>query len=175
MVTEFINQQACRLTVVIKGLVAENQKMELDMKLAIPNKLACTMNAHLLKRKWETSLIVRYIFVGAWNTIFSIILLYALFFLFTSKHYELELAITFIVSTGQSFATQRKFVWKSSGVVKAELMRFFVGTGSQYLLNSLSLYLLNREFHITPSHAALPLLLFITCCFYFVNKKIVFK
>lgn len=155
-----------------RGLLA-NEEFETNSTIA--NKLSGIMNLHLLKRKWETSLIVRYVFVGAWNTFFSIILLYALFFLFTSKHYELELAITFIISTGQSFAMQRKFVWKSSGVVKAELTRFFVGTGSQYLLNSLSLYLLNREFHITPSHAALPLLLVITCCFYFVNKHIVFK
>ena len=141
----------------------------------ISNKLSHTMNIDLLKRKWDNNPIVRYVIVGAWNTIFSIILLYALFFLFTSKHYELELAITFIISTGQSFVTQRIFVLQSSGVVKSELTRFFVGTGSQYILNSLSLYLLNREFHMTPSSAALPLLLVITCCFYFVNKHLVFK
>ena len=155
-----------------RGLLA-NEEFETNSTIA--NKLSGIMNLHLLKRKWETSLIVRYVFVGAWNTFFSIILLYALFFLFTSKHYELELAITFIISTGQSFVTQRIFVWQSSGVVKSELTRFFVGTGSQYILNSLSLYLLNREFHMTPSSAALPLLLVITCCFYFVNKHLVFK
>ena len=155
-----------------RGLLA-NEEFETNSTIA--NKLSGIMNLHLLKRKWETSLIVRYVFVGAWNTFFSIILLYALFFLFTSQHYELELAITFIISTGQSFVTQRIFVWQSSGVVKSELTRFFVGTGSQYILNSLSLYLLNREFHMTPSSAALPLLLVITCCFYFVNKHLVFK
>ncbi len=133
------------------------------------------MNLKPLKQKWVSSSVIRYLIVGAWNTFFSIAILYILFYLFSSNHYETELGIAFIFSSVQSFSTQRIFVWKSSGMVRSELIRFFVGTGAQYLLNSVSLYVLEREFHVDPSYAALPLILIITSCFYFVNKHIVFK
>lgn len=133
------------------------------------------MNVTQVKAKWEESSIFRYLVVGAWNTFFSIVLLYSLFFIFSTKYYEYELGFTFLIATCQSFFTQRKFVWMSSDVVKAELLRFYAGTTLQYLLNSISLYGINREFHIDPANASLPVLLFITCCFYFVNKHLVFK
>jgi putative flippase GtrA len=128
-----------------------------------------------LKQKWVTSSVFRYIIIGAWNTFFSLLLLYMLFYLFTSNHYEIELGITFIISSVQSFFAQRIFVWQSSDVVRKELIRFFAGTSSQYLLNSFSIYILDRELHFNPTYVALPLMLTITSLFYFVNKHMVFK
>ena len=133
------------------------------------------MNLIILQRRWHDSSVLRYVIVGAWNAFFSISLLYTLFFVFSTQHYEIELGITFLVSSGQSFLSQRKFVWKSSGLVREELVRFLAGTGSQYILSSVSLYVLQHGFHLSPSFVALPLMLTITSCFYFVNKHLVFK
>ena len=129
----------------------------------------------LFKMKWETSSLFRYVIVGGWNTLFSILFLYILFLSFSSKHYEIELGITFIISTGQSFVTQRFFVWKTEGLMRKEFVRFILGTSVQYVLNSISLFVLKRVAHFDPTYAALPLILFITSCFYFVNKHFVFK
>jgi putative flippase GtrA len=129
----------------------------------------------VLKQKWNTSAVVRYAIVGVWNVIFAISFLYILFFLCSTKYYQCELAIAFFFSAGQSFISQRKLVWKSTSLVRSELLRFLAGNGAQYLLNSFFLYLLKQKLHLDPKWVALPLLLLIACCFYFVNKHLVFK
>lgn len=133
------------------------------------------MDKMKLQSKWRANPLLRYFVVGTWNTLFSIFLLYALFFFFNNRYYEYELGITFVVSTGQSYITQRFVVWKSSSSPKAEFLRFFTGTIVSYIINSVSLYIFVHSFNFKPSHVALPLLLVITCGFYFVNRNIVFK
>lgn len=89
------------------------------------------------RSKWNANVVLRYLLVGAWNTLFSIILLYALFFFFSNKYYEYEFGATFGISTVQSYITQRMLVWKSLTSPKFEFSRFFVSTRSQYILNSI--------------------------------------
>jgi putative flippase GtrA len=63
-----------------------------------------------LNLKWQTNSVLRYLVVGMWNTVFSVGILYFLFYLFNSRFYELELAATFVISTTQSYTTQRLVV-----------------------------------------------------------------
>jgi putative flippase GtrA len=128
-----------------------------------------------LHLKWQTNSVLRYLVVGTWNTVFSVGVLYFLFYLFDSRFYELELAATFVLSTTQSYTTQRFVVWKSAARGKKEFFRFIIATVSQYLLNSILLYLAVHIFKFKPTYAALPILLTLTCGFYFVNRNIVFK
>ncbi len=125
--------------------------------------------------KWNTNSVLRYLIVGLWNTLFSVILLYALFFFFNTKLYEYELAVTFVLSIAQSYTTQKLLVWKSSTSPKSEFSRFFIATSSQYILNSTMLYFAVHGLKLKPTYAALPITLILTCGFYFVNRSLVFR
>jgi len=128
-----------------------------------------------LRLKWQSNLVLRYLAVGSWNTLFSITILYILFFLFNNKFYEIELGVTFALSTVQSYFTQRLFVWKSSTSPKSEFSRFLIAVLFQYALNSTLLYILVNDLNLRPSYVALPIMVSVTCVFYFVNRNIVFK
>lgn len=127
------------------------------------------------RSKWHANSVLRYLVVGAWNTLFSVIFLYTLFFFFNNKYYEYEFGVTFVISTAQSYITQRLVVWKSSTSPKSEFSRFFVSTSLQYILNSIMLYFAVHDLKLKPTYAALPILLIITCGFYFVNRNLVFR
>jgi putative flippase GtrA len=139
------------------------------------NKLYLNVNREKLKLIWHKHHVVRYFFVGSWNALFSIVFLYILFYFFDNNYYEYELAITFIVSAAQSYATQRILVWKSSTSPKAEFLRFLAAVGLQYILNSVALYLAVDVLNFKPKFSALPIMVLVTCGFYFVNRNLVFK
>lgn len=128
-----------------------------------------------LRSKWHTNSLIRYLVVGIWNTFFGVVVLYALFFFFNNKFYEYELGATYFFSTAQSYTSQRLLVWKSSTSPKTEFSRFVIASISQYMLNAVLLYFAVHVLKSNPAYAALPILLTITCGFYFVNKNIVFR
>jgi len=125
--------------------------------------------------KWKNNSIFRYLVVGSWNTLFSVTLLYLLFYLFDNRYYEYEFGVSFLISTPQSYMTQKKFVWKSSTSPKGEFPRFVTAIVSQYLFNAVLLYLAVHLLKFKPAYCALPIMLTLTCGFYFVNKHIVFS
>src|ERR1700693_5896647 len=128
-----------------------------------------------LRSKWQSNSVLRYLVVGAWNTLFGVILLYVLFFFFNTKFYEYELGATYILSTAQSYTTQRLVVWKSSTPPRTEFLRFLLASISQYILNATMLFFSVHGLKLKPAYAALPIVLLITFVFYFVNRNIVFK
>ena len=133
------------------------------------------MAYELIRSSWKTTPIFRYLLVGMWNALFSVILLYLLFYLFSSQYYEYELGINFLISTAQSYITQRLFVWGSSASRKREFVRFLASTSSQYMLNATALYLAVHGLKFQPKYSALPIMLVVTCSFYFVNRNFVFR
>ena len=128
-----------------------------------------------LRSTWRTNSVIRYLVVGTWNTFFGIALLYALFFFFNNKYYEYELCATYVLGTAQSYTTQRLLVWKSSTSHKTEFSLFILSAISQYVLNAIMLYFAVHYLEVYPTYAALPIVLILTCGFYFVNKNIVFR
>jgi len=133
------------------------------------------MNRKELLSKWQTNYVLRYLFVGAWNTTFSVTLLYVLFYFFNNKFYEYEFCIAYVLSTAQSYTTQKVLVWKSSTSPKVEFSRFFIATILQYLLNAVMLYFAVQGLKLKPTVVALPIMVTITFGFYFVYKNIVFR
>jgi hypothetical protein len=124
---------------------------------------------------WKSNPILRYILVGAWNAMFTIALLYALLFWWGEKYYEMALGTNFIISSIQSYFSQKKLVWKSLDTSKSEIMRFFISAGMQYLLNSSLLFVLVHFLDFHPKKVAFVLMIFVTTFFYFVNKNLVFR
>jgi putative flippase GtrA len=128
-----------------------------------------------IRSKWNATPVLRYLIVGAWNTLFGVILLYLLFFLFKTKYYEYELGATYVLGTAQSYGTQRWVVWKSSTSPKNEFSRFAVASISQYMLNAIMLYFSVHGLNLKPNFTALPIMLMIASAFYFVNRNLVFR
>ena len=133
------------------------------------------MNRPQLLSRWHTNALVRYFVVGIWNTLFGVILLYALFFIFDKKNYEYELFVTYILGTAQSYSTQRILVWRSTASRRSEFTRFAVASIIQYILNAITLYVAVDLLKIPPNYGALPIILIVALAFYFVNRKMVFR
>ena len=73
--------------------------------------------------------------VGLWNTFFGFILFCCLKEFLLQGQHQLNLLLTFIISTPQAHFSQRKLVWKSEEVYIYEL--------GKYIISSLSLYAIN--------------------------------
>jgi putative flippase GtrA len=70
---------------------------------------------------------------------------------FTPKAlYLLALTTATIISGVESYITQRKFVWKSSANTRTEFMKFFLVLLSQFVLNSLLLFICVEYFGLDP-------------------------
>lgn len=128
-----------------------------------------------LRATWKSNSVLRYVIVGSWNTFFSVTLLYLFFYLFNNSYYEYEFAVSFLISTPQSYLTQKKFVWKSSTSPKGEFPRFVSAVVLQYLLNAGLLFFAVHVLKFRPAYCALPIMLTLTIGFYFINQNIVFR
>ena len=133
------------------------------------------MNKSELLFRWRTNSLIRYLVVGIWNTLFGVILLYTLFFLFNKKYYEYELFTTYVLGTAQSYSTQRLLVWKSSASRQSEFTRFAFASILQYVLNAVMLFFAVHVLKIDVNYAAFPITIIVACLFYFVSRKLVFK
>jgi putative flippase GtrA len=133
------------------------------------------MILNILRKYWKENSAFRYLVVGLWNTAFSLGFLYFLFFTFTNKHYELELAATFAISTIQSFNSQRRVVWKAISRPADQFIYYILSTLSQYIFSSLLLFLSVHNLKLKPEFASLPIMAILTLCFYFINKNFVFN
>jgi len=128
-----------------------------------------------LFRYWNQNSKLRYLAVGFWNTLFSIFILYSLFFLFSDRYYLYELGANFIISTTQSYFTQRFFVWKSKNPYKKEFIKFILVSFLQYFLNSSLIFFAVNFFKLRASAVALPIALMLVCLFYLINQRTVFS
>src|SRR5207244_2577363 len=101
---------------------------------------------------------LRYLIVGAWNTLFGLVFFSLLYLLFgTSLGYVAVLTLAMVVAVLQSHATQRRFVWRSRSPYLHELMRFsavYVGT---YVANLILLTLAvdGLDFAVLPTQWAI--------------------
>lgn len=79
---------------------------------------------------------LRYLLVGAWNTVFGVALFTLLYLEFGGAlGYAAVLAVAQVVAVLQSHATQRLLVWRSRGHYTSELVRFSLVYAATYGLN----------------------------------------
>lgn len=132
-------------------------------------ELVCERKAFLINRS------TRYVLVGIWNACISLSFFYILLKLLGHTHYQMVLAISFILSTIHSHLTQRSIVWKSSAPYIGELFKFANGTIGQYIINALLLQLMvgYLQFSAAFSQPAIAILVALISFVYF--KSHVFK
>ena len=129
----------------------------------------------LLKKAWTIRLI-RYIIVGAWNSVFGLALLFWMkIYIFKNTNLFLVFTCSSLISTSQSFMTHRFFIWKSNAALRREVIRFFVVSVSTFLINLLLLLLLVDVLHLPLIACQLCLTLSIALFVYLMLGSWVFR
>jgi putative flippase GtrA len=124
---------------------------------------------------WDQSE-TRYIIIGIWNTLFAITIFAIIHILFSRKITLTEtLTIAFVFGVVQSFATQKKFVWRSSEKVSAEFPKFLLVSTLQYIANVLLLKTLTSRFNANPITSQIFVTAALILITYLVLKFWVFK
>jgi len=124
---------------------------------------------------WFNSAPLRYSFIGAWNFFFTGVLYLFLIYIFGKEKYQLALGLTFVLSTMQSFVTQRRWVWRDSLQTCSKLLLFFSGSCLQYLLGSSILFFAVNVLKLNATFVQLPVMFTIVTLFYVFNKSWVFR
>ncbi len=97
---------------------------------------------------WEKSE-ARYIAVGVWNTFFSMAIFVVIQIAFSDVLTVTEgLTTAFVLGVIQSFATQKKYVWRSSEKVSEEFPKFLLISSLQYLSNVVLLRIFTLRFNM---------------------------
>lgn len=118
---------------------------------------------------------IRYVLVGGYNTVISY-LLYALFlWLMNSNFEQVALFFSFIVSSLNSYWTQKIYVFNTKGNVKKEYCKCLISWGVSYALNVVLLFLFVKVLELNPYVAQFFALILVTINSYLMLKKFAFK
>ena len=92
---------------------------------------------------------IRFLLVGAFNAGMSY-LIYAclLHFVFGEKHYQLSLALSWMISSVISFTTQRNLVFRGKGNIFAEYIKCCTTWFFSYLINAFLLWLFVQKINV---------------------------
>ena len=118
---------------------------------------------------------IKYIYVGIWNTVFSLVLFRVLLWSYKDLHYQVILLLTFIISNIQSHFTQRKFVWESDNRYLYELIRFYASSVVGYFANVILLALFLRLTSFSVFLVQLVVTFLLLGVSFLSHSKLVFK
>lgn len=117
----------------------------------------------------------KYVYVGVWNTIFSLAIFQILLYFCPALHYQIILLITFLVANFQSHFTQRKIVWKSKKNYFIEFTQFLSGSVFSYMINVVALAILTRITTIRLMYIQFVITVCLLTFSYFLHLKIIFN
>ena len=86
------------------------------------------------------SIEIRFMLIGAWNTLFGFITYTVFLWALPTDLYYLALIFSSLAAGIQAFFTQRTYVWKSHGSTSGQLFRFTMVLFVQFLTNFFLLY-----------------------------------
>lgn len=118
---------------------------------------------------------MRYLFVGGYNTVVSYALYAGILWLFGGKRAQLALFLSFLISSLNSFLTQKWFVFGSRGRYLMEYVKCLLAWGISYLFNALILALLIQIFKVDPYVAQIVALVLVTVNSYLMLKYVAFR
>lgn len=116
----------------------------------------------------------KYLLVGLWNALFGFTIFSLLTeFLFLERH-QINLLLTFAISTPQAHFSQRKIVWKSNANYWMELSKYTISSLSLYTLNAILLEVFVKVFELPVDISQLLSLTVILVLTYLSHAKYVF-
>jgi len=117
---------------------------------------------------------IRYLLVGGYNTVVSY-LIYVFFVLYYGQDFaQLALFLSFILSSFNSFFTQRTFVFLSEGDYRKEYLKCLMTWSLGYLMNAVVLHILKNWIGLNAYLAGLFAIVVATCVTYFLLKYFAF-
>lgn len=118
---------------------------------------------------------IRYLLVGGYNTV-VFYFLYVLFVLyFGEQTAQVSLFAAFVVSSFNSFFTQRTFVFLSEGDYKKEYLKCLFSWAIGYVLNAALLWVFIQIIGLNVYLSEFVVLVIVTCLTYFLLKYFAFK
>ena len=116
---------------------------------------------------------IRFLLVGGYNTVFS----YALYVLFVYMGLNAQLALffSFLISSLNSYFTQKFYVFNTKGNYFKEYTKCLITWFGSYLLNAVILACLMKFLNLNPYLAEFVALVLITIYSYIVLKYFAFK
>jgi putative flippase GtrA len=120
-------------------------------------------------------MLIRYLFVGTWNTLFGFGVFYLLLKFLGDENYRYTLVLAFVLANLQSHLTQRLFVWKSKQRYWTELFRFILGALLVLALNLFTLTILVDKLKFPIIESQLVLTIVITLINFLIQKTMVYK
>lgn len=120
-------------------------------------------------------MLIRYLFVGMWNTLFGFGLFYLFLNIFGDENYRYAIILSFVAANLQSHFTQRFFVWKSKQRYWTELFRFFLGALFILALNLITLTVLVEKLKFPIIESQFVLTIFITLINFLIQRTIVYR
>lgn len=116
---------------------------------------------------------LRFLLVGGYNTVFSYAL-YALF-IYIGITAQLALFLSFLLSSINSYITQKFYVFNTKGNYLSEYVKCLFTWFGSYLINAILLETLMRLMHLNPYLAEFIALVLITVYSYIALKYFAFK
>jgi putative flippase GtrA len=120
-------------------------------------------------------MLIRYIIVGLWNTLFGFGMFYLFLMFLGDENYRYAIILAFAAANLQSHLTQRLLVWKSKQRYWTELIRFFLGALLILALNLITLTVLVDILKFPIIESQFVLTIFITVINFLVQKTMVYR
>ncbi len=120
-------------------------------------------------------MLIRYLFVGIWNTLFGFGVFYLFLKFLGDKNYHYAIILAFVAANLQSHLTQRLLVWKSKQRYLTELFRFFLGALLILALNLITLTVLVDKLKFPIIESQFVLTIFMTLINFLIQKTMVYK
>lgn len=117
----------------------------------------------------------RYVLVGGYNTVVSYALYAGLLWLSGGAWAQCALFLSFLISSLNSFLTQKWFVFATKGDYGREYLKCLLAWGISYVLNALLLALLITGLGLNPYLAQFLALVLVTVNSYLMLKYIAFQ
>lgn len=118
---------------------------------------------------------IRYLLVGGYNTIVSYALYAGILWVMNGRHEQVALALSFFISSLNSYWTQKIFVFATHGNVKKEYVKCLTAWGISYLMNVALLALFVDGLKLNPYAAQIMALVIVTINSWLMLKHFAFK
>lgn len=127
------------------------------------------------RRLWQDSRKLRFLVVGGWNTLFGYLSFYVLYLLTADRlHYLVIAVFAHFVAVIQSYAMQRRMVFRSSAPIVGEFLRFNASLVGTLLFGLLAMYLLVEAVALSPLVAQAIVILTSVILSYVLHSRISF-
>lgn len=118
---------------------------------------------------------IRYLLVGGYNTVVAYMLYALILYISGGTREQVALALSFLLSTINSYWTQKIFVFATRGNIKKEYVKCLLTWEISYVLNVILLAVFVGEMELNPYAAQMLAVIILTINSWLMLKHFAFK